>query len=266
MRGVSNSNFQTNSVDNVQEAFNMMPGAGKFSDNNLIEGNHITNVHDVTGLKNFNMGAITLDAASNNMVKNNFISDTDAAGIVIERTFNHDANGDSIVGNVIENTNKAAKANSHYDASATNPSDMGAIYAWQGKGSTNDMKLTISGNYVKNAGQGYENVGIYLDDGVNGAEVSKNYVEAGGRGWDMLVHGGSHNHLENNFLNLNSSSGLEKGVLYQNDGPQMVDNYIQNNEFWSDEVNGGAYTWYDKSTDTPQFGGNQYRGVQRKYK
>ncbi|HEY9773369.1 MAG TPA: hypothetical protein V6C81_06120 [Planktothrix sp.] len=235
----SSSQFDGNAINDVQQAVAMNPG----SNGNTIDSNSITNVSNMTGGND--AGAINLDAATNNTISNNNIQNTAEAGIELENWGGVSPNGNSILDNTVINANTAATPSSSYDATGTNPSDMGAIYAWQGAGNAGDnMNLTISGNYVQNAGAGFENVGVYLDDGVSGATVTNNVVQANGSGWDMLVHGGSNDNVSNNVFDLTSATGNEKGVLMQSDGPQMSNDSITGNIFYANGANGGAYTDY----------------------
>jgi hypothetical protein len=174
-------------------------------------------------------------------------------------------NNDSIIGNTVLNANSAATPSNSYDSSGTNPSDMGAIYAWQGVGNASDnMNLNISNNYINGAGQGYENVGIYLDDGVSGASVTNNIVVPGGNnGYAALIHGGSNDTFQGNIFDLTSSSGDQHGLLMQSDGPQMQNDSVTGNYFYANGANGGAYVDYSQPSDNiPQnISGNDYYGV-----
>jgi len=259
LRGVSGSQVEGNDITNVQQGVNLQPDGGWItrSDNNDIESNSITNVNDGPGVPQYNLGAIDIENGSNNnQVSNNYING--AAGEGIDNIAG--ADGNSITGNTVENTNTAAVPSSSYDASFTNPSDSGAIYAWQGAGSTNNMDLTIANNYVKNAGQGFENIGIYLDDGVNGANVTGNIVQADGSSYDLLVHGGSNDTLQDNVVDLTSATGSENGLLYQNDGPQMTGDTVAGNIFYANGNSGSAYSFLDNANDTPAIADNLYFG------
>lgn len=253
MRGVSNSQFVGNAISDVQEAISLS-SASTNSDNDAIDSNSISNVSDVTSSP---YGAISLMQASNDTIGNNVIDNVTGAGIRVGGNIGQDSNADVVTQNTVENTNTAAVATSSYSGQGDN----GAIYAWQGPGNTNNMDLTISNNYIANAGQGFENIGVYLDDGVDGATVTGNVIQPDGMGWATDIHGGSNNTIENNVMDLSSSTGNEKALLYQNDGPQMTGNNVSGNIIYSSTANGGAYTFYDNSNDTPIVANNDYQGV-----
>jgi hypothetical protein len=259
-QGVTDSQVDGNNISNVQQAIVVTQG-GSGSSGNTIASNSIDNVSNVTGVMDDNQGAINLVGDSNDTVSNNVVQNTAAAGISITTL----SSGDTVNQNTVENTNTAATPSSTYDASATNPSDMGAIYAWTGAGNMTNEQLNISNNYVQNAGQGIENNGIYLDDGVSGASVTGNIIQGAGAGsasFDVLVHGGSDNTIANNILNLDSASGQEKGVFVQSDGDAMTGNSITGNTFYASGANGGAIdTLVDSNSDIPALSGNDYFGV-----
>jgi hypothetical protein len=259
-QGVTDSQVDGNNISNVQQAVIITQG-NSGSSGNTLAANSIENVNNVTGVMDDNQGAINLVGDSNDTVSNNVIQSTAAAGISITTL----TSGDTVNQNTVQNTNTAATPSSSYEASATNPSDMGAIYAWSGAGNTTNQQLTISDNYVQNAGQGFENNGIYLDDGVSGATVTGNIVQgagAGGASFDVLVHGGSDDTIANNILNLDSASGQEKGVFVQSDGYAMTGNSITDNTLYANGANGGAIdTLVDSNSDIPALSGNDYYGV-----
>jgi hypothetical protein len=256
---VTQSSLDGNAIDNVQQAIQMNPG----NNNDTIDSNSITNVANVTGGNQ--SGAINVEASSNDTFSNNYIANTSAAGIELANWGGVSNNNDTIIGNTVENTNQAATKSSTYDSSGTNPSDMGAIYAWQGVQNNSDqMNLKISNNYVKNSGQGFENVGIYLDDGVSGATVTNNIVvPEGNNGYAALIHGGSNDTFQGNVFDLSSSSGDQHGLLMQSDGPTMSNDIVRGNDFYATTPNGGAYVDYSNpSNNIPQtITDNDYWGV-----
>ncbi|HEY9772675.1 MAG TPA: right-handed parallel beta-helix repeat-containing protein [Planktothrix sp.] len=253
MRGVTNSQFNGNSISDVQEAISLSSASGN-SDNDTISGNSISNVSDVSSSP---YGAISLMQASNDTISNNVINNITGAGIRVGGNIGQDSNNDEVVQNTVTNTNTASYATSSYSGQGDN----GAIYAWQGPGNTNNMNLTIANNYIANAGAGFENIGVYLDDGVDGANVTNNVINPNGMGWATDIHGGSNNTIANNVIDLSSSTGQEKALLYQNDGPQMTGNTFSENIVYSSTDNGGAITEYDNANDTPDVTNNEYSGV-----
>jgi hypothetical protein len=253
MRGVSNSQLDSDNINNVQEAISFSSALTN-SDNDTVDSNSISNVSDVSSSP---YGAISLMQASDTTVGNNVIDNITGAGIRVGGNIGQNSNGVVVTQNTVENTNTAAVPTSSYSGQGDN----GAIYAWQAPGNTNNMDLTISNNYVVNAGQGFENIGVYLDDGVDGATVTGNVIQPNGIGWATNIHGGSNNTVANNIFNLSSATGNEKGMLYQNDGPQMTNNNVSDNIFYSSTANGGAYTFYDNANDAPVMANNSYEGV-----
>jgi Right handed beta helix region len=253
MRGVSNSQFNDNAISNVQDAI-ALSSANNYSNNNSISGNDITNVSDVASSP---YGAIDLGLASNNTINNNIVENVTGAGIRVTGNIGQNTSGNVITQNTVEDVNTAAYATSSYSGQGDN----GAIYAWQAPGNTNNMDLTISNNYVADFGQGYTDTGIYLDDGVDGANVTDNVVSGNGIGLDALIHGGSDNTFTNNVFNMSSSSGLQKGLVYQNDGPQMTNNNVDDNIFYATTANGGAITSYNSASGEVTAANNIYQGT-----
>jgi outer membrane biosynthesis protein TonB len=268
---VTNSQLNGNAIDNVQQAIQMNPG----NNNDTVNNNSITNVDNITGGNQ--AGAINVEASSNDTFNNNYIANTQGGGISLANWGGVGNYNDTISGNTVENTNQGATKSNTYDSSGTNPSDDGAIYIWQGvQNNGQQMNLMVSNNYVKNSGPGFEDVGIYFDDGVSDAKMLNNIVVPNGNnGYAALIHGGSNDTIQGNVFDLSSSSGDQHGLLMQSDGPTMSGDVVgatnatggnnanEGNYFWSSTNNGGGYVDYSNpSNDIPQtISGNTYWNV-----
>jgi hypothetical protein len=261
---VTNSQLNGNAIDNVQQAIQMNPG----NNNDTINNNSITNVDNITGGNQ--AGAINVEASSNDTFNNNYIANTQGGGISLANWGGVGNYNDTISGNTVENTNQGATKSNTYDSSGTNPSDDGAIYIWQGvQNNAQQMNLMVSNNYVKNSGVGFEDVGIYFDDGVSDAKMMNNIVVPNGNnGYAALIHGGSNDTIQGNVFDLSSSSGDQHGLLMQSDGPTMSGDIVggkgsEGNTFWSSTNNGGGYVDYSNpSNNIPQtISGNTYWNV-----
>jgi hypothetical protein len=168
--------------------------------------------------------------------------------------YRENGSGFTVANNTLENTDDIATT-AKADTSSNPVGDDGAIHIIVAPGSTKMLDGNVDDNYVDGAGANRADKGIYLDDGVNGVSVDGNFVNEGGAGDAMQIHGGSDNTVENNTFDIGSG----KGILYQTDGFAMTGNKIENNDFVATGSGTQAYQFSNTdSGDMPTFSGNQY--------
>lgn len=253
MQGDSNMNVANNSITNVQSAIDSGSSQNNtYGSNNTIESNLVDNVTGY-GSKLFdNVGAINIAGDTNATISNNVIENT--AGVGIQMNYRENGSGFTLSNNTITNTDTVATTDKA-DTSSNPVGDDGAIHIITAPGSTKQLDGYVENNYIDGAGVNRADKGIYLDDGVNGVTVSGNYVNEGGAGDAMQIHGGSNNVVENNTFDL----GNGKGILYQTDGYAMTGNEIENNNFVSSGTGTQAYQFSNTDdSDMPLFSGNTY--------
>lgn len=157
-------------------------------------GNTFTNnVINGVGALNLSGGGFYVHGGSNDTFSNNVIENTAGTGIAIE-DFGYGTTtnvGNMITRNEILNT-----------STSTSSTDDGAIYLL-GR-SDNDMKTTISMNFISGAGNvnaAAHVEGIYLDDNASGVAVSSNIV-SGVQSDATELHGGYGDSFTNNIFDL----------------------------------------------------------------
>lgn len=181
----------------------------RFASKVNILDNQIENIFSTT----WTAGAIlALGTASDVLIKGNTIKHTGYAGIIFAADASGDLSRATISDNVIIDTCRVKR-------------DCGAIYVTgRTKRSTG---TTITGNEVRDFGP-CENAtsGIYLDDGMSGAVVRGNTISGQGT-YAFIIHGGSHNLIENNTIRTDGSF-----LLYQTlaKAPPMSDNKVVANK------------------------------------
>jgi hypothetical protein len=126
-----------------------------------------------------------------------------------------------------------------------------------------DTKIVIEGNIIDGfGGSGAHTIGIYLDDSTSGARVTHNVLRHTGA-YAIQVHGGSHNRIENNLIDLGSSGST--AVLFQaapaDTHPSNVQegNVVSRNVIVSAGGEPRSYDWIEGGR--PRIAGNLYATV-----
>jgi parallel beta-helix repeat protein len=175
------------------------------SNSNTVSKNVMTRVGTV------NIGAIGVHIgdSSSNVVDSNTIDGSPRFAIDLLPSDNVQTKNNVISNNIIRNTGQQTP-------------DVGAIYAWAPNGLGHvDLQLTVTGNRIENTGgltrdangnfvQGWSE-GIYMDDHVSGATITKNVVEGTGLTGIFLCHGCSGNSADNNVVVMRPMAGYSRG-------------------------------------------------------
>jgi hypothetical protein len=207
---------------------------------NTIDGVAATETHG---------GGIFLHGASGNQIFRNLVQNTGGFGIGVSNWDDRTVNvGNMIVCNLIRNT-------------VLDSQDSGAIYVL-GR-SDADTKVLIDGNVIDGfGGAGDHTVGIYLDDSTNGALVRRNVVRGPGV-YALQIHGGSHNRIENNLIDL--GQGRSVAILFQaapadtKPSNLQVENVVVRNIVLSTGKEPWSYDWIDGGK--PRITANLYAAV-----
>jgi hypothetical protein len=104
--------------------------------------------------------------------------------------------------------------------------DGGAIYLFGGDDPFTPIRTTITNNRIEGTADDFS-WGIYMDDLVNGANVSGNWVDGGGVA-SLMIHGGDLNEVNNNVLLNGGQYGItvQEGLVAP--GPARLDNIHHN--------------------------------------
>ncbi len=175
-------------------------------------------------------GAIELENTGNNTISHNQIQNVPRFGIADFQSNGSIKTGANIIEyNTILNSGQATN-------------DTGAIYAYSGS-DLSALGDTIAYNTINNAGGlgttgsgfnagQYWSAGIYMDEGVNGAQIYGNVINGTTFG-GVFLHGGSNNSVwENIITGTNALPGINGGVgvsLVAVNGQPMTGNTIHNN-------------------------------------
>ncbi len=165
------------------------------SDGNGIDSNAI----DGAGAPETHGGGIFLHGASRNLIIRNRVTATAGMGIGIANWDDATINlGNAVIGNAVLRTNLTAQ-------------DSGAIYLL-GR-SQLETATRVEDNWIDTTGApDRHSVGIYLDDSMSGVRVTGNVVRHAGSD-AVQIHGGSHNTVWHNLLDLGDSQA--SAVLFQ---------------------------------------------------
>jgi hypothetical protein len=104
--------------------------------------------------------------------------------------------------------------------------DGGAIYLFGGDDPFTPIRTNITNNRIEGTADDFS-WGIYMDDLVNGANVSGNWVDGGGVA-SLMIHGGDLNEVNNNVLLNGGQYGItvQEGLVAP--GPARLDNIHHN--------------------------------------
>jgi hypothetical protein len=149
-----------------------------------------------------------------NLISHNSIKDVPRHGIE-EQSWDatNKSGGNTIDGNRITNYMGATE-------------DGGAIYLFGGDDPFFPRPTTITNNRIEGTADAFS-WGIYMDDLVNGANVSGNWVDGGGVA-SLMIHGGDLNEVNNNVLLNGGQYGItvQEGLVAP--GPARLDNIHDN--------------------------------------
>jgi hypothetical protein len=199
---VSDSRF----TDTLGPAINFNDGSSE----NTASGNTILR----SGSAHTEGGAIQMYESWGNLISHNSIKDVPRHGIE-EQSWDatNKSGGNTIDSNRITNYMGATE-------------DGGAIYLFGGDDPFFPRPTTITNNRIEGTADAFS-WGIYLDDLVNGANVSGNWVDGGGVA-SLMIHGGDLNEVTNNVLLNGGQYGitLQEGLVAP--GPARLDNIHDN--------------------------------------
>jgi len=199
---VSDSKF----TDTLGPAINFNDGSSE----NTASGNTILR----SGSEHTEGGAIQMYESWGNLISHNSIKDVPRHGIEEQSWDATNKSG----GNVIDSN----RITNYMGATE----DGGAIYLFGGDDPFFPRPTTITNNRIEGTADDFS-WGIYLDDLVNGANVSGNWVDGGGVA-SLMIHGGDLNEVANNVLLNGGQYGitLQEGLVAP--GPARLDNIHDN--------------------------------------
>jgi parallel beta-helix repeat protein len=151
-------------------------------------------------------------ASSYNTVDSNSIDGTGRWGVDLYPTDQNSLQGNVISNNLLRNTSQQTN-------------DTGAIISFADAYGNSDYlneSVTITGNRIENVGgivrdslgnfQKGLSQGIYMDDQVGGATITKNVIETGSGTGILLCHGCHGNVADNNVIILQSAAFYDRGI------------------------------------------------------
>jgi parallel beta-helix repeat protein len=197
--GTHNNTIKNSTFSNIwAEAVDLSP----MSTQNIVTNNSITNSGEVFR----DTGAIQMVESSGNLITHNLIQNVPRFGIE-EQSYD----------STIPSGNNTIEYNEILNSGQQTP-DTGAIYLFAGQ-DPSALGDTIAYNDIANTGglgttgTGFVpgqtmSWGIYLDNGVNNAQVYGNLV-SGTEDGGVIIHGGNNNNIYNNVLVNNTEFGIE---------------------------------------------------------
>jgi hypothetical protein len=265
-----NINSSTGIVVNSNSFTNVAQGVSIFgtSNHNTVSNNDFSNIW---------AGAVTVNNGSQNTITQNSIQNSGevfagSASIGLLNTYNNTVSHNLIqnvpssgIGEWNSNSNVMTGANViEYNTilnSGQTTNDTGAIYAYAG-GNPSALGDTIAYNTINNAGGlgttssgfiagNYWSAGIYMDNGVNGAQIYGNLIQGTTFG-GVFLHGGSNfNVYDNIIVGNNPPQGTNGGVGVSlvTTGTAMTGNTIDNNIIQL--PSSGNTIWLNASTGMP---------------
>lgn len=182
------------------------------ADDVLITDNTVSHINSDTWTE---AAILAVQHAKNITVSHNIVFDTGYVGIGFFSSVDGQLGGARVINNVVRSTCRKV-------------TDCGAIYI-SGR-SSSSYGAVVTDNYITDYGpNAAESKAIYLDDGLSYARVSNNRITGSGS-YAFHIHGGSHNIISNNIVDLPHGQPLLFHQEFEGVGvPNMSDNVLANN-------------------------------------